>query len=261
LESSGWCDPAYIVSELLTNNVWFDTFCLNNPTRAPASSSTTTPLDAMNDDAPFPFTKQFEMNIIKMFVHGFKWSTSNSTKDSPDTKFNHFLERIELNKEFCAIKQLLFHARGALLELGDVVDGFKRHVDTCGSGSGSGGGGTLGNKSTSPGRIKEYSQGKQRPKGRVSKSMFGQTIVYRGTHLKGMHVYLTILDDCNYARRSMGEYLSMHRIIDEIKEKERILDERLRKREKRELRLLCGMGGEEEEGEKQTEEEGGEEKR
>ena len=118
LESSGWTDPAYSIAQFLTCNVWCDK------------------IGMLEQNDMFPFEPSFESFIVSIFIENFEWSKNES-------KFKIFLERLELNKEFCAIKGLLFHIRGVLHGLGDMIDGFRRTVDTSGSASGSGGGATL----------------------------------------------------------------------------------------------------------------------
>jgi hypothetical protein len=261
LENSGWTDPAYIIAELLTNNIWFDKYYLkNNESDSSDDRNNTT------TNIQFPFSKQFELKIIEMFVKDYEWSkstnklntTKNATNHDDDAqitglvpglplednllKFNEFLERVELNKEFCAIKQLFFHVRGCLHELGNVINGFRVYFDSCGSGSGSGGGGTLaGNHNRSPCNIIGKRMGEKKPKGRSTSSLFGHRILFRGTHINGIHTYMKILKVCNYTRRCVGEYLTIHRIIDEVRQKEKLFNEIEREKEKKRLRIQCGM--------------------
>ena len=216
LESSGWTDHAYVVAEFLMNNVWFDKF------------------GGLKNDQDFPFSSAFEQFVISTYSNAFDFSND-------EQQFATFLERYELEKEFCALKGLLFHVRGALHELGDVIDGFRRRVDTSGSGSCSGGGGTLGGGALSPGKLRNLMYGQKRPKGRASTTVFGKQMLFRRSHREGIEVYLTLLEKSNYMRRCVGNYLTMWEIIDEVREKERKLAEIEEKRLRREHRIRIGV--------------------
>tara|TARA_B100000795_G_C22782596_1_gene433081 strand:+ start:959 stop:1969 length:1011 start_codon:yes stop_codon:yes gene_type:complete len=222
LESSGWTDPAYSIAQFLTCNVWCDK------------------IGMLEQNDMFPFEPSFESFIVSIFIENFEWSKNES-------KFKIFLERLELNKEFCAIKGLLFHIRGVLHGLGDMIDGFRRTVDTSGSASGSGGGATLGGGALSPGKLKSMMYGEKRPKGRASSTLFGKQVLFERTHIESIAVYMKLLERSNYMRRVVGEHLEMHVIIDEIRAQEKKLADIEDKRLRREHRIRCGLENDEEE--------------
>ena len=227
LEASGWTDPAYSIAEFLYNNVWFDKWGL--------------------EEEWCGFTDVFQAWVVNLYI-----SKLDIAQDR--AKLNRFIERFELNKEFCAIKGLMFHLRGALLELGNIKDGFRVNVDTCGSGSGSGGGGKLCVDAKSPGNIYAMRFGHKRVRGRTSLTSFGRQMMFRGSHQQGCEMYRQLLNQTNYMRRVMGEFLTMHAIIDQVKDEERKRNEielAFEKKKRKKLRVDLGLEEEEEEEEEE----------
>ena len=198
LENSGWADPAYIVSEMMTHNVWLD---------KPGV-----------DDNVFPFELGFIDFVALTFARMIRIEASD---------FARYKERLALHLEFCICRGLLFHIRGSLQELGQMIDGSRTAAFMPGSGSGSGAGSArLGGNSGkwSPTRM---GGGIRHPKhGRTSVNAYGFVQHFRSTHRRGIEVFRKMLEGSDYSRRTLNSMIEVQSFLDEIQDAKRKENER-----------------------------------
>ena len=192
LENSGWAQPSYIVAEMLVHNVWLD---------KPGV-----------EDGAFPFDDGFVDFVAVTFALMIRMKEDDMAL---------YRERMELHKEFCVLRGLLFHIRGALQEVGHKIDGSRTVALSPGNGSGSGAGSArLGGNSGkwSPTRVGGMTRANT--SGRTSINAYGFPHHFRATHRRGFEVFVSMLEGANYTQRTLDHMIDVHSYLDTLVEAE-----------------------------------------
>ncbi len=216
LENSGWAQPSYIVAEMLVHNVWLD---------KPGVEASAFPFDpGFMDFVALTFAKMIRLDSAEM---------------------SRYKERMALHVEFCVLRALLFHIRGALQGLGHMINGSRSAALSPGSGSGSGGGSArLGGNcgKWSPTRVGGFGSGngkssrdRDRGGGRTALNAYGFPQRFRATHRDGVELFRSMLGGSDYSRRTLDRMIKVQSYLDAVVEAEK----KSREKEKQLARALA----------------------